>query len=139
MSKDSPFPPMEISSGGVTLCRGCRPSGVCKLGNTRTDVDVASQTITSMAQCPPGWEGGPGVAHGGWIACVFDEVLGTLRSRLDFPCVTAALLVTCLVPAPISRTVVVTARVASPGGPRWTIDGAMRLADGGRDLARASV
>ena len=139
VSKESPFPAIKVSADGVTLCRGCSQSGACQLGVMQTDVHNGMQTITSSAECPPEWEGGPGVAHGGWIAGVFDEVLGTLPCRLDVPCVTASLVVEFLKPVPIARAVTVSGRVESHLGRRWCVTGTMRLVGDERDLARATA
>jgi hypothetical protein len=102
-------------------------------------VHSETQTVTSSGRCPTEWEGGPTVAHGGWIACIFDEVLGMLPFRLDVPCVTASLHVDFLEPVPIDRPVVVSGRVESRVGRRWVVSGTMTLAhDSNTDLARAT-
>jgi acyl-coenzyme A thioesterase PaaI-like protein len=137
MTKSSPFPPMRTLSNGVTLCRGCDPADTCRLGLSHLAVDIASSTVTSSARCPGDWEGGPGVAHGGWIACIFDEVLGMLPARLDVPCVTASLNVDFLKPVPIERLVVASGRVESHVGRRWVVLGTIKLAEDSTEVARA--
>jgi hypothetical protein len=91
MAKESAFPPFNLSADGVPLCWGCAPDHRCKLGVQRIDVDTINAIAVAVARCPTDWQGGPGVAHGGWVTCVFDEVLGRLPSALDVPCVTAKL------------------------------------------------
>jgi Thioesterase superfamily len=139
MTKNSPFPPTRTLPDGVSLCRGCTPSDACRLGLTHLAIQPEPKTVTSTALCPSDWEGGPMVAHGGWIACVFDEVLGMLPARLHVPCVTAALQVEYLKPVPIQRRVVVFGQVESHTERRWTVTGTLRLADGDADLARATA
>jgi Thioesterase superfamily len=137
MPKSSPFPPMRTLSNGVTLCRGCNPANACRLGISHLAVHTGSSTVTSSAQCPGDWEGGPGVAHGGWIACIFDDVLGMLPTRLNVPCVTASLNVEFLKPLPIERLVVVSGLVESHVRRRWVVTGSMKLADDSAEVARA--
>lgn len=128
-SRESAFPAFSRSDDGVPLCWGCasEPSRTCKLGVQRIDVDRISQTSTATATCPAGWQGGPGVAHGGWITCVFDEVLGSLPAALDVPCVTATLEVSFRKPVPIERALTVTASVAERRHRHWLIEGVMRV------------
>ncbi|HEX9833783.1 MAG TPA: PaaI family thioesterase [Mycobacterium sp.] len=134
MAKESPFPTFNLSADGVPLCWGCATTTdqLCKLGVQRIDVDATNAVAVAVAQCPASWQGGPGVAHGGWITCIFDEVLGRLPSALDVPCVTATMNVSFRRPVPIERPLTVTARVAERRQRRWVIEGVLRV-DGGDD------
>ncbi|EHB58761.1 thioesterase superfamily protein [Mycolicibacterium rhodesiae JS60] len=136
--KESAFPAFSRSDDGVPLCWGCaaESSRTCKLGVQRIDVDSISQSSTGTVACPASWQGGPGVAHGGWITCVFDEVLGSLPAALDVPCVTASLEVTFRKPVPVERALTVTAWVAERRHRRWVIEGVMRV-EGDADVVYA--
>lgn len=129
MDKESAFPAFSRSDDGVPLCWGCasEPSRTCKLGVQHIDIDRIGQMSTATATCPASWQGGPGVAHGGWITCVFDEVLGSLPAALDVPCVTVTLEVSFRKPVPIARTLRVTATVTERRPRRWVIEGDMRV------------
>lgn len=131
MAKESAFPPFNMSADGVPLCWGCAPDHSCKLGVQRIDVDTTNAIAVAVARCPTEWQGGPGVAHGGWITCVFDEVLGRLPSALDVPCVTAKLEVSFRRPVPIENLLTVTATVAQRRPRRWVVEGVLRV--GGDD------
>jgi acyl-coenzyme A thioesterase PaaI-like protein len=141
MAKDSAFPTPSISPGGVPLCWGCAPAGQCQIGIKTIDVNAPTAAAWATAQCPASWQGGPGVAHGGWICSVFDEVFGRLPSALDVPRVTASLQVSFIRPIPIERPIVVTAEVARRNGRRWAIRGVMRLdrVDDRREFARGTA
>src|SRR5258708_16008731 len=114
MPKSSPFPPMRTLSNGVTLCPGCNLANACRLGMSHMAVHSGSSTVASSAQCPRDWEGGPGVAHGGWIAGILDEVLGMLPARLDLPCLTASPNLHFLNPAPTQHPLLPSPPVESP-------------------------
>ena len=132
MAKESAFPAFNLSADGVPLCWGCAPDRACKLGVQRIDVDTAKAVAVAVARCPSDWQGGPGVAHGGWITCVFDEVLGRLPSALDVPCVTATLEVSFRKPVPVDQVLIVTATVSERRPRRWVVEGVLRV-DGDDD------
>ena len=56
------------------MCGACRKTGECRLGldTERLDSDGAAHF---EVVCPESYEGGPGVAHGGWTAGCLDEVI----------------------------------------------------------------
>lgn len=89
-------------------------------------------------ECPPEYEGGPQVAHGGWTASVLDEVLGVLPIVHGGRAVTGKLEVVYLRPVPISRPLVGRARLDRREGRRWYVSGDLRLASTGAELARAT-
>src|SRR5258708_1859128 len=84
----SPFPPLRMTDSGVLLCLSCNEMGRCKLGIVDMHILQPDPMIAATVRCPKSSEGGPGVAHGGWIASVFDDVLGGLPNHLAMPCVT---------------------------------------------------
>ena len=70
---DFQFPPRPTSP--VALCGACSRLGSCRLGLGREELQTDGSVHTDLV-CGPENEGGPDVAHGGWTAGVFDEVLG---------------------------------------------------------------
>src|SRR5712672_1528928 len=70
---DFQLPPAPESP--VALCGACRRLGGCRLGLGREELQPDGSVHTDLV-CGPENEGGPDVAHGGWTAGVFDEVLG---------------------------------------------------------------
>jgi acyl-CoA thioesterase FadM len=90
----------------------------------------------AVAVCRDG-EGSKGVAHGGWIASVFDEVVGRLPEMYGHPSVTAEMTVTYLRPVPIGRQLVVRSWRNSCEGRKWSLEGSMVIASTGVELARA--
>lgn len=129
IAKKSAFPSLKLSADGVPLCWGCATmtDQLCRLGVQRIDVDATRAVATAVAQCSSSWQGGPGVAHGGWITGVFDEVLGRLPMALDVPCVTATLEVSFRRPVPIERALTITATVVERRPRGWIIEGVLRV------------
>jgi acyl-coenzyme A thioesterase PaaI-like protein len=73
---------LTASSGGVGLCGGCASFDGCQLGLTHERLTAADRATFAVA-CPVERDGSRGVAHGGWIADIFDEVLGRLLVLAD--------------------------------------------------------
>ncbi|MFP5513587.1 Acyl-coenzyme A thioesterase PaaI, contains HGG motif [Azospirillum oryzae] len=120
----------------IALCGGCRPSGRCRLGITRMtmgDDGVASAAL----RCDAANQGGPMVAHGGWTAAVFDDVLGRIPGFLGTMAVTASLTVDFLKPVPVERDLVARAWMEARDGRRLRLAGVLHLAAGMAELARA--
>jgi len=69
-------------------CFGCGPRNQAglHLRCVLTDEGVAGRVMLGMQH-----EGGPGIAHGGVVAAVLDDLFGFLLYRLGFPMVTARL------------------------------------------------
>ena len=80
-------------------------------------------------------QGGPGIAHGGIVGAALDEACGLLATWHRFPTVTARIAIRYRRPAPINRTLQITARVTADRGRRIEIAGALR--DGDELLAEA--
>ncbi|MFD4193465.1 PaaI family thioesterase [Amycolatopsis thermoflava] len=117
------------SASGRLLCGGCAAEDRCRLGIAAVDAtrfDVV---------CPAHWQGGPGVAHGGWTAAVFDEVLNLAALSTEPRLVTKSLTVSYLRPVPVERPLLVTARIDHHAGRDWTVSARMSLA--GTPLATA--
>jgi len=119
----------------VKVCGGCRKAGACKLGVVR-EPPQGTQALFSV-QCPSGYEGAFGAAHGGWTAAVFDECLASLPNRLAGLAVTARLAIRHLRPVPVGRPLQVCATVDRQEGSRWEVSGEMVLLPGRDVLAVA--
>lgn len=75
-------------------------------------------------------EGGPGVAHGGIVAAVLDDLLGFLLYRLGAPMVTARLEVDFRRPVPLAVEVDAEAEIVSRQGRKVWTRGVLRDAGG---------
>ena len=109
------------------LCGGCRPHGICRLGVQDWHVDVEAQSVTATAVCGSDSTGGPGIAHGGWTAAVFDDVLGRLPHGLGLRAVTAALSVRYVLPAPAGRLLLVRGQAGERSARRLPVVGELSL------------
>lgn len=72
-------------------------------------------------------QGAPGIAHGGVLAAVMDEALGSLNWLLRRPAVTANLDVDFLHPVAVETTLWVYARIVSAEGRKVATEGGARL------------
>ncbi|MBB5159845.1 PaaI family thioesterase [Saccharopolyspora phatthalungensis] len=126
---------IEPSATGRLLCGGCAPDNACRLG-----VEVAG-TLDGAERfdviCARSWHGGPEVAHGGWIAAVFDDVLNMVALRSEPRLVTKSLAVSYLRPVPVERPLTVLGWIDTHSGSRWEVSARMALAPAGPDLATA--
>lgn len=78
-------------------------------------------------------QGAPGLAHGGLLACAFDEALGsTVGNLLRRPAVTGKLETDFLRPVPVGTTLFIAARVDGVAGRKIyaSADGHLNSADG---------
>lgn len=126
---------MMLSSTGFGLCMGCRQHDRCLLGiisQTPNDEGGADFEVT----CPREREGSQGVAHGGWVADVFDEVFGKALLGGGFA-VTSSLSVRFLRPVPVGRAVAISVRPVM-NDRVLSVTGEMRLGSNGAVLASAS-
>jgi acyl-coenzyme A thioesterase PaaI-like protein len=118
----------------VRFCHGCSQSRVCRYGID--NLQFRDDTMQALAVCRDG-EGGEGVAHGGWIASVFDEVVGLLPEMFGRPVVTAEMTISYLLPVPINRELVVRSWQISRDGRKWVLEGSMAIAGSETIFARA--
>lgn len=133
--EDSPFGAVPVTDGGVVLCLGCAAGGACRIGLTAQRVDPNGDTDVELA-CPRTFEGGPGVAFGGWISMAFDHTLGAIPMWLGMGGLTVNLSVDFLAPVPVEVPVTIRGRVVSHEGKRWELAAELLLPDG-RTAARA--
>ncbi|WP_020659132.1 PaaI family thioesterase [Amycolatopsis benzoatilytica] len=125
------------SPSGRLLCGGCAPDDRCRLGIETAHAGEGATTFDVV--CPRHWHGGPEVAHGGWTAAVFDDVLNVVALRGEARLVTKSLHISYHVPIPVERPLEVTARIDSHAGRRWEVSARMTLAGDTVALASASA
>ncbi|MFH8533490.1 PaaI family thioesterase [Streptomyces tendae] len=134
-----PFDPdgftIEPSASGRLLCGGCAPEDACRLGVEFAGVQDGA--LRCDVTCARSWQGGPDVAHGGWIAAVFDDVLSMAALRTEPRLVTRSLEVSYLRPVPVERALTVLARMDDHAEGRWEVSARMSLATTGPALATA--
>ena len=133
---DFQLPPQPESP--VALCGACRRLGACRLGLGREELQADGSVHTDLV-CGPENEGGPDVAHGGWTAGVFDEVLGHVPVLHGELAVTGQLSVSYVKPVPVGRPRPARAGTVRREGHRWYIAGEMTLASTGVVLARGEA
>lgn len=137
MSENSDDFAIEPSSSGRLLCGGCAPNGACRLG-----VEVADSqdgTLLFHAVCPRFWQGGAAVAHGGWTAAVFDDVLNIAALRIEPRLVTKSLAISYVRPVPVDRPLEVLARIDRHVGRQWDVSAEMTLSGTVLAIARAEL
>lgn len=125
-----------LAPGEQMFCFACRASGACQFG-IREVVPAGERRILARLACPPQYEGGPGVAHGGWVAAVMDEVLGHMGPLNGALTVTGTLTIEYLKPVPLAHDLEVQAWVDRVEGRRWYLEAELALAGAGALLGRA--
>jgi len=125
------------TDGGVALCGSCSKRGECRLGLTTESLAGDGRAVFELT-CPDTYEGGPGVAHGGWTAEVLDEVCGHVPLLNNQMSVTGTLTIKYVKPVPIGHPMEATAWIEKIEGRKWTIAGELRLASSGATLATAT-
>lgn len=126
------------SATGLVLCLGCRRASQCRLGLIHEELHDDGSVETRL-ECPADQEGGPGVAHGGWTAAAFDELVGhAMLLRNEFV-VTRSLQVEFVKPVPIKQPLIARTRVVSREGRDVQVTSEMRLQKGGALLGSATA
>jgi acyl-coenzyme A thioesterase PaaI-like protein len=96
-------------------CFGCgdeQDAGLHLQSTVGTGMRVHSQFVVTDAH-----QGAPGLAHGGLLACAFDEALGAaVGNLLRRPCVTARLETDFRRPVPVGSTLHITATLDGVSG-----------------------
>lgn len=77
--------------------------------------------------CASLFHAGPGVAHGGWTAAVFDDIMGRSLAQRGLQVVTASLTVDFLKPVPVDEELVVEVTIEAHSGRRWELSSILRL------------
>jgi uncharacterized protein (TIGR00369 family) len=125
-----------MNASRLLLCGGCAVSGRCQFGVTAYELD-RDGVARARVWADEAMAGGPGVAHGGWTAAIFDEVLGKLPNLHGVLAVTKTLTVDYTRPLPVGRWLLGEARVDSRADGAWQISGVLTLESTGAVLARA--
>lgn len=133
---DAPAPGTELSEH-YAECFGCGhevESGLHLRSAVADDMSVVS-TFTVRKD----HQGAPGLAHGGLLACAFDEALGsTVGNLLRTPTVTARLETDFVRPVPVGSTLHIAARLDGRSGRKTYVSAEGRLdADDGPVALRA--
>ena len=118
------------------LCAGCVPLGRCQFGIRSYQVG-ADGVARARVWVDASMAGGPRVAHGGWTASIFDEVLGQVPGLHGVLAVTKTLTVEYTRPVPVDRWLLAESRVESRSDGNWEISGVLTLEATGSELARA--
>lgn len=114
-----------FTADGSLLCHGCGPAGQCRFGTRGVHFDDDG-TLVASTICSSAFEGAPGMAHGGWIAAVLDEITGFLPILRAGFAVTASLHVDFKRPVPLAEPLVLMAREETSDDGRWHVHGELR-------------
>lgn len=126
------------SSGGMSLCYGCRRLNHCRLGIENERLEDNGIVISRLV-CSSENEGGPEVAHGGWTSAVMDELVGhTLTMNGEFA-VTGTLTVVYRRPVPIGWDLVGRAWITRREGRKVFVQATLELELSGALLAQAEA
>lgn len=96
-------------------------------------------TVTGRMVATENHQGAPGLAHGGLLTAVLDEVLGSLNWLIGVPAVTGRLEVDFRRPVPVGSELLLAARITGVHGRKVYMQGEGRFADGTVALAAAAV
>lgn len=99
-------------------------------------LDLHEEKITGVVTCGRQYEGPPGCVHGGYIAAVFDELLGCAQSLSGDHGMTVNLDVTYVSPTPLHTPLELEAWVQSVDGRKIIAEGTMSAH--GAETARAT-
>ena len=103
------------------VCGPWNPLGI-GLEVTREGDDAVASVVLGHA-----FEGGPGMAHGGVVAALFDDLLGYLLTLHRFPAFTGELTVRYHRPTPIERRLQLRGRVVEHQGRQLVTDGEVQV------------
>lgn len=122
----APLPGEQIASH-YPECFGCgdnHPTGLHMVAFAGEGLKVGAEfEVTEFHQ------GAPGLAHGGLLACAFDEALGALNWLIGQPAVTARLETDFISPVPVGTLVHIDAEVAGVVGRKVYVRAVGRLGD----------
>lgn len=112
--RKAPEPGDKLSSH-YTECFGCGPE---QPGGLRMQTQVGDQhVVRSTFEVTRMHQGAPGLAHGGLLACAFDEALGTVVGQmLRKPAVTGRLETDFKRPVPVGSTLHIIAQLDGVAG-----------------------
>lgn len=87
----------------------------------------ADEPTVGRVRLGPGLEGHVGVAHGGVVALLFDEILGAAACQRAWPTVTTSLEVHFLLPVPTGEDLIAAAHVVEQTGSTMQVNGSIAL------------
>lgn len=96
---------------------------------SRVHLEVSDREVTATVTYGDAYEGPPGCLHGGFIAAIFDEVLGLAQALSGAPGMTGRLEVTYRSPTPLNTELRVVGRLESVVGRKITTTGEIRAGD----------
>ncbi|MGQ9508117.1 MAG: PaaI family thioesterase [Thermodesulfobacteriota bacterium] len=85
------------TNGNCFVCGEKNPDGL----HLHFEIDREKQTLKTMFQASPTYQGWDGLVHGGIIATLLDEAMAKLSYELGYDTVTASLEIKFKKPAPI--------------------------------------
>lgn len=106
-------------------CFGCAPGSDAGLG-LRLHA-AGSDTLIGRFQITDRHQGAPGLAHGGVLAALMDELLGSVNGLLGTPAVTARLEIDFVRPVPVGAVLHLSAQLVAVDGRKVTTEGEGRL------------
>lgn len=138
--RDDPSSPLfsPKSPTGVSLCNGCSSHARCRLGLMRETL-APDGVVTSEVRCPGDQQGGPNVAHGGWTAGIFDELIGHALLIRDEFAVTGKLTVNFIRPVPVETQLVGRTVIAERQGRKVLVSASLELVESGALLGTAEA
>lgn len=113
-------------------CLGCGPENPASMG---LELRIVGDRVRGRVRFDRRQEGAPGFAHGGAVATVLDDALGTVLVLVRRPAVTANLSVDFRAPAFLERDLEVEAWCDDVDGRKLQLAG--RLIDSGEVVAEA--
>ncbi|MFM8857419.1 MAG: PaaI family thioesterase [Actinomycetota bacterium] len=102
---------------------------------SRVHLETTDREVSATVTYGDAYEGPPGCLHGGFIAAIFDEVLGLAQALSGAPGMTGRLVVTYRSPTPLHTELRVVGRLDSVEGRKILTSGEIR--DGDRLCAEA--
>ena len=108
-------------------CFGCGPRNQAGL---HLRCHLTEEGVAGSFRLETQHEGGPGIAHGGVVAAVLDDLFGFLLYRLGFPMVTARLEVDYRRPIALGVEYAAAARIDSREGRKVWTSGELRDGEG---------
>lgn len=117
------LPPMErFRTFGI--CGSCLEAGACRLGAvTRIDADGV---VRGSVTIPEEYAGSPGLAHGGFVATIFDDVLSRVAAHNVLAAMTGTYEVAFRGPVPTRSRLSIEATLDSVAGRKRVVSARLR-------------
>lgn len=109
-------------------CFGCGIENPHGLG---LEVRWDGREAIARYRTPPHAEGAPGIAHGGYVGALVDEIMALAASAGDLPAVSRRVTIEYRAPTPVERPLDIRATVETSRGRKVTTKLEARLADNG--------